>query len=234
MAKSDLFTFQPRSHALEHSVEVQVPFLQRVLSEFKIVPVLMGYWSEPVCSEVGRALAELVRDRNILVVASTDMSHYHNYGEANAMDAIAIESLEEMDPRAFFNKVSLKKCEACGAGAVAATMIAAKKLGADKIKILKYANSGDTVGAKNRVVGYLSAVFYKSKDGTKVPLFITYKKGLKLDGNNPRANRIWSKRVMRAVIIIYLLLGLASLGAYMKIGYEHQADYGSRYMETDK
>ena len=55
-----------------------------------------------------------------------------------------------------------------------------------------------------------------------------------LDGNNPRANRIWSKRVMRAVIIIYLLLGLASLGAYMKIGYEHQADYGSRYMETDK
>lgn len=162
---NDKLYFNPDGFNEENSVEMMLPFIRYVYrdKDIKILPIAIGVQSYENVEILGEGLYQVLKDRDrYIIIASTDMSHYHNYGEANAMDGIAIESLKNMDPKAFFNKVSLKKCEACGSGAVAAAIIAAKKLGADSMEILKYANSGDTVGTKNRVVGYLSAALYKS------------------------------------------------------------------------
>ena len=163
----DKFYFNPDLFSGENSIEMELPFIRYVFQdkEIKIVPVVMGVQSYENAEILGNSLYEVLKEKDkFLLVASTDMSHYHNYGEANSMDGLAVEAISQMDPKAFFDKVSLKKCEACGAGAVAATMIAAKKLGADGIEILRYANSGDTAGKKDSVVGYLSAAIYKTKD----------------------------------------------------------------------
>ena len=162
---NDKLYFNPGAFKEENSVEMILPFVRYVFKDkdIKIIPIAMGVQSYENVKILGEGLYGILKDKEkYVIIASTDMSHFHNYGEANAIDGVAIEALKEMDPKAFLNKVSLKKCEACGAGAIAATMIAAKKLGADSIEILKYANSGDTVGRKNRVVGYLSAALYKS------------------------------------------------------------------------
>jgi AmmeMemoRadiSam system protein B/AmmeMemoRadiSam system protein A len=162
---NDKLYFNPDVFDDENSVEMIMPFIRHAFKErdLKIVPIAMGVQSYGNASILGEALYESLKDReNVLIIASTDMSHYHNYGEANAIDAGAIESLKKMDPKAFLDKAALNKCEACGSGAVAAIMIASKKLGADSMEVLKYANSGDITGQKNRVVGYLSAAFYKS------------------------------------------------------------------------
>jgi AmmeMemoRadiSam system protein B/AmmeMemoRadiSam system protein A len=161
----DKLYFNPKAFEDENSVEMMLPFVRYIFKdkEIKIVPIAVGVQSYDNAKILGDALYEALKDREkFLIVASTDMSHFHNYGEANAIDGLAIETLKKMDPKTFLDKISFKKCEACGAGTIAATMIAAKKLGADNIEILKYANSGDTAGMKDRVVGYLSAALYKS------------------------------------------------------------------------
>lgn len=164
---NEKFYFNPEVFSGENSVEMMLPFIRFVFrnKDIKIVPIAMGVQSYENAVILGNSLYEVLKDKDkFLLVASTDMSHYHNYGEANAMDGLAIETLKELDPKALFDKVSFKKCEFCGIGAVVATMIAAKRLGADGIEILKYANSGDTAGRKDNVVGYLAAAIYKTQD----------------------------------------------------------------------
>jgi len=159
------FYVNPEAFSGENSIEMMLPFIRHVFKgkDIKIVPVVIGVQSYENAEILGTKLAGLLKDKKSLIVASTDMSHYHPYGEANTIDNVAIEALKTMDPKTFFDKVSLEKCEACGVGAVTAAMIAAKALGADSIDILKYANSGDTSGQKNSVVGYVSAAMYKAQ-----------------------------------------------------------------------
>jgi len=182
MAQDEIFSFQPGAHAIEHSLEVQVPFLQQVLSDFKIVPILMGHWSESVCSVASDALAKTIIRRktqdtrheilksqvsslessNILLIASTDMSHYHSYDTACKMDNIAISSIERMDTASLMDDLNSGRCELCGAAPVITILMTAKKLGADRIEILQYANSGDVTGDKSGgVVGYFAAAVYR-------------------------------------------------------------------------
>jgi AmmeMemoRadiSam system protein B len=162
MAQDDVFSFQPGAHAIEHSLEVQIPFLQQVLSDFKIVPILMGHWSESVCSIVSDALAKTISTRNTLLIASTDMSHYHPYEVAREMDNVAISSVERMDTATLMDDLSSGKCELCGAAPVITILMTAKKLGADSVEILQYANSGDVTGDKSgEVVGYFAAAIYR-------------------------------------------------------------------------
>ncbi len=171
MVSNDKFYFNSKDFEGENSVEMQLPFIKYIFKDkdVKIVPIAMGVQSYKNAEILGNSLYEVLKDRkNYLILASTDMSHYHTYGEANAMDGLAIDALKKMDPKALFDKVSFGKCELCGASAVAATMIAAKKLGADGIEILKYANSGDTIGRKENVVGYLSAAIYKVTPSTSL------------------------------------------------------------------
>ena len=151
----------------EHSLEVQLPFLQVVLGDFKLVPIVMGDQSWETCQALGKALGTALKGKNALIVASTDLSHGYTYDEANRMDSNLIELCEFFNPREIWEKLWTREVEACGGGPVVASMIAGEKLGAVGFKALKHANSGDVaVGPKDSVVGYLSAVIYKKAGST--------------------------------------------------------------------
>jgi MEMO1 family protein len=153
-------------HRREHSLEVQLPFLQTVLSKnFKIVPVVMGSQSKQNIESLGIAIGNLFKTQNILIIASTDLSHYHPYNTAKAMDSRIIDLIEnynktDFDIASVIDSLSAHEIEMCGGGPVAAAMIASRLLGAEKSKVLDYKNSGDVSGDRSAVVGYLSAVFY--------------------------------------------------------------------------
>ena len=148
----------------EHSLEVELPFLQIVLGKFKLVPIIMGDQEYETCEKLADALSKALKDKEALIVASTDLSHFHPYDQAVKLDQVVIDHVNSFDSKGLFEDVSKGKCEACGAGPMVATMLAAKKLGADKAKVLKYANSGDVTGDRSGVVGYMSAVIYRSGD----------------------------------------------------------------------
>lgn len=148
-------------HRSEHSLEVQLPFLQTVFENFKIVPVVMGSQNKKNIESLGNAIGSIFKDENVLVIASTDLSHYHNYNTAVSLDSSVIDYINSFDPVRFTDAVTSEKVEMCGGGPVAAAMIASKMLGANSSKVLCYKNSGDTSGDRSAVVGYLSAAFYK-------------------------------------------------------------------------
>jgi len=140
---------EPRVHRDEHSLEVQVPFLQRALGRFAIVPIVMGDQSRSAVRTLGERIASAVaaaRGRRVLLVASTDLSHYH---EAFDLDGLA-------------RLLASGECEACGGGPTAAVMTAARALGADAARVLAYATSGDVTGDTDQVVGYMSAVLVRA------------------------------------------------------------------------
>ena len=156
----------PIAFSGENSVEMEIPFLQAVLKNFEIVLIAIGDQNLENCEILGKALYEVLKDRDkFLLVASTDMSHYLSYKEANKIDKRTISVIKEFDTDKLYTESSLQGHRLmCGYGAVCATMIASKMLGADNVEILKYANSGDTAGDKNRVVGYLSAAFVRDTE----------------------------------------------------------------------
>ena len=154
-------SFYEPAFAREHSVEVQIPFLQLVLDNFKIVPIVTGKLSYENCQILSEALLAATKDKkDVLVVASTDMSHFHPYNEACRIDNLTIKELKKNEPQSLYYKLVSRECELCGAVAVIATLLYAQEKGSDEIEILKYANSGDICGEKQRVVGYLSAAIY--------------------------------------------------------------------------
>jgi len=133
-----------------------------VLKEFKLVPIVVGDQSRESCEALGNVLGEALQHRNALMVASSDLSHFHEYDTAVKLDRIATNWIQSLDAKGFCEDLQSGKCEACGGAAVAALMIAAKKLGADTCELLRYANSGDITGDKRGVVGYAACVAYKS------------------------------------------------------------------------
>jgi AmmeMemoRadiSam system protein B/AmmeMemoRadiSam system protein A len=138
----------------EHALEVQLPFLQRVLSDFELVPIIMGEQSYESSRALGVALAELARGTDTLIVASSDLSHYHPYEQALALDGITLNAIGEWDYLTLSDNFQSRTWEACGGGPIVAAMIAAERLGATRAKVIKYANSGDVTGDRSRVVGY--------------------------------------------------------------------------------
>lgn len=153
-----------RNGRMEHALEVQLPFLQRVLGEFKLVAIVMGEQSYEICRKLGSALAKVVKDERTIIVASSDLSHFHNYNEAVKLDQKVLNAIEEWDYFNMCRNLNGRIWEACGGGPITAAMIAAERLGANKAKVMKYANSGDVpYGEKNSVVGYAAAAFYKSE-----------------------------------------------------------------------
>ena len=151
-------------HRSEHSIEVQVPFLQRVLKDFKVVPIEMGYQSESTIYALADALAETLQGRDdVLLVASTDLSHYFSREEAKKFDSYSISFIEKMDGKGLASKLQSDKVKMCGGGPVAAVLMACKKMGLTGVKILKYDDSGTSSGDLSRVVGYVSAVVFKEE-----------------------------------------------------------------------
>lgn len=166
--------YEPRAHASEHSLEVQVPFLQRTLREFLIVPVIMGDQSEGRATLLAKQIAGAVRQsgRRVLLVASTDLSHYHNHSTAVELDSRIIDRVNAFDPEGLLAALASGECEACGGGPTAVVMMAARELGADVASVVKYATSGDVTGDRSQVVGYMAAVLLRSEspDAGDAPL----------------------------------------------------------------
>jgi AmmeMemoRadiSam system protein B len=146
-------------HDREHSLEIELPFLQRVIeSEFKLLPVMVRDQSRRVTRILGQCLAKTLHGRNALLVASTDLSHFYPQRVANELDAEMLRCIESFEPEAVIQAEEEGRGFACGRGALAAVLWAAKDLGADTVKILKHATSGDVTGDTSQVVGYGAAV----------------------------------------------------------------------------
>ncbi len=162
LAASPLVLDAPRPHVEEHSLEMQLPFLQHVCPGLQIVPALMGAQGEAEIDAMAEALAAAVprSKRRVILVASSDLSHYHPAATANALDALVAEDVGRFDPAALQARVSRNPEHACGGGPTVAVMKASLALGARLSRVLRYADSGDA-GERNkeRVVGYLAAAF---------------------------------------------------------------------------
>jgi AmmeMemoRadiSam system protein B/AmmeMemoRadiSam system protein A len=159
----------PQAHKMEHSLEVQLPFLQRSLSKFEIVPVLVpahrASWDE---KPLAKTLAELLKeDKDLILLASTDLSHFHSYNEAKRIDEDTVKLIKEMSIEKLGDGILQEKNELCGDGAVLTGMLAAREYGAKNAEVLSFASSGDTQGDKSRVVGYAAIVLYKNTPNPK-------------------------------------------------------------------
>jgi AmmeMemoRadiSam system protein B len=147
-------------HGEEHAVEVHLPFLQTVLGSFSFLPLVIGHQTPGTCFALGEALGGVLRDRRALLVASTDLSHFHVDREAREIDAVMIGDVRGFDSRSLMSHLTEGAAEACGGGPVVAVMTALKSLGATRIEVTDYATSGDVTGDRRSVVGYLSAVAF--------------------------------------------------------------------------
>ncbi len=154
-------------HAAEHSLELQLPFLAHVLPGIPVVPILMGEQTRRVAFAVGDAIAEVARGRDVALVASSDLSHYHDAVTAGAMDAKVLDALDRCDPSLLMDRLEHNPHHACGGGPMAAVLHAAARLGAADGGVLKYGDSGDVTGDKSQVVGYVAAAYVESgRDAT--------------------------------------------------------------------
>lgn len=156
--------FLPQAHEREHAVEIQVPFLQVALPEAKLVPLIMGRQGLQPALELGKALAAAVRHasgKRIVLVASTDLSHYHGKEECGKMDAHIREAVLGLNYEAIARCMADGSCEACGAGPLIAVLYASKLLGADHAEVLAMGDSGDTCGGADKVVGYMAAALFQ-------------------------------------------------------------------------
>ena len=161
LEQNEDFINAPQAFDREHALEVQLPFLQKTFQDFKIVPVIFGQPGKKICEAFAESLDRLIADRqDVLVVVSSDMSHYHDYASAQNKDRRTIQAIESLAVDDFWNKTSSRDMEMCGSHPVTAALFLAKKRGLQP-EVLKYANSGDVSGDKSRVVGYSSIIFYK-------------------------------------------------------------------------
>jgi AmmeMemoRadiSam system protein B len=143
------------AHLFEHSIEVQLPFLQYSLGEgFKIIPICMMLQDKDTSAELGSALARALKPTEALIIASTDFSHYEPYSVAYTKDSKVAEAILKMNPAGVGTTVEREGISMCGPGPVMAAMTAAKAMGATISEKLCYATSGDTSGSKGEVVGY--------------------------------------------------------------------------------
>jgi len=149
----------PAAHAREHSLEMQLPFLQRLAPDAKIVPLVMGFQTAETARALGNALAAAIARKKALLVASTDLSHYHDAATASRLDAVVIDHVSRFDVDGLQATLDARPEHACGGGPLVAVMRAARQVGARDAVVLQYADSGDVSGDKTAVVGYLAAAF---------------------------------------------------------------------------
>ncbi|MEW6717582.1 MAG: AmmeMemoRadiSam system protein B [Chloroflexota bacterium] len=147
----------------EHSLEIELPFIQCIFTHpYYLLPIMVRDQTANVTRALGNAIAETLREKNFILVASTDLSHMYPQPLAEKYDREILRRIELFDPEAVMRAESEGKGFACGLGAVIAVMYAAIALGADSVKILKYATSGDVTGDYSSVVGYGAAAIYRS------------------------------------------------------------------------
>jgi AmmeMemoRadiSam system protein B len=160
VSSSSLFESEERAHYREHSIEVQIPFLQYIFGEIKFVPICMWDQHPETAEEIGKALAKVCNGRDVIFIASSDFTHYMPKETAEKLDKLAIDAILKMDPKALFSTIEEHDITMCGPGPVMATMFACLNMGYNKARLLKYATSGD-VRPMGDVVGYASIAFEK-------------------------------------------------------------------------
>ncbi|MGQ9503020.1 MAG: AmmeMemoRadiSam system protein B [Anaerolineae bacterium] len=151
-------------HDREHSLEVQLPFLQVALHNFRLLPVMMGNQSPQLCRTLGTAIAQLVRGKRALLIASTDLSHYYPETTARELDRNTLQYILTFDPEGLCTALMREQAHACGGGPVAAVLFAARELGAQQAHLVKYATSGDVWPDREQVVGYAAVVLTRPRD----------------------------------------------------------------------
>lgn len=150
------------AHRYEHSIEVQLPFLQYLYgTEFKFVPICFQLQDLSSAVEVGKALVEVLASKNAVIIASSDMTHYEPQGNAETKDLAALKAVEGMNEKLFYSIIETQHVTACGYGPIATVIVAAKGLGAKDAKLLCYKSSGDVTGNYSSVVGYAAVSFKK-------------------------------------------------------------------------
>ena len=158
LAASSIVHDDPAAHTREHSLEMQLPFIRRIVPDAKIVALLVGWQTAAVAAALADTLARVLDGRrHVVLVASTDLSHYQDAATAARLDSVVIERVAALDPDGLQLALDARPEHACGGGPAVAVMRAARHLGADRAVVLKYADSGDVSGDKSAVVGYLAA-----------------------------------------------------------------------------
>ncbi len=149
----------------EHSLEIELPFLQRVLAgPFSLVPLMLRDQSYATAQALGEALAGVADEEGrTLLVASSDLSHFYTDEQARQLDRVMLDRVAAFDPEGVIRVEDEERAFACGRGAIAAMLVAARALGADQVQIVAYGTSADTSGDTKRVVGYSAAAAYQSR-----------------------------------------------------------------------
>lgn len=151
----------PPAHGREHSLEMQLPFIAHLLPGLPIVPMVMGFQSRDTAFALGDALARVVGDRaDVLLVASSDLSHFEDAHVAARMDAVVLRHVGQLDADGLMRALEAEPHHACGGGPMVAVLHAARQLGATRARVLKYGDSGDVSGDKSSVVGYMAAAIW--------------------------------------------------------------------------
>jgi AmmeMemoRadiSam system protein B/AmmeMemoRadiSam system protein A len=160
--------YEPAAHEAEHSTEIQIPFLQTVLKKFRLLEIVMGSQDYPVCRKLSEAIFGAIQGRKVLVVASSDLSHYHDQAQAESLDNRVVEAVGDFDPEMLSQRLASDSCEACGGGPIVTALLLAGKMGATRAQPMAYATSGNVTGDYGQVVGYLAAVVYRPAKREKV------------------------------------------------------------------
>ena len=154
---SGLIDVDESAHRYEHSIEVQLPFLQYMYGgSFRFVPISLMMQDLKTCREIGKTIASVGKDRGLVIVASTDLTHYESQQEAERKDSMVVEAIRELDEERLNDVVLSHHISMCGYGPVMTTIVAAKKLGSKTARLLSYRTSGDITGDMDAVVGYAS------------------------------------------------------------------------------
>jgi len=153
-------TLSRKGHVGEHAIEVQLPFLQYLLPAFQMVPLVVGHQTREICMGLGECLARVLKGRSVLLVASSDLSHYHPSAVAERLDGTVAEAVKKFDPDGLMDIIESGAAEACGGGPIVAALVALQKLSVRHITVVHRSTSADVTGDHNSVVGYLSAVAY--------------------------------------------------------------------------
>ena len=146
------------AHQFEHSLEVQIPFLQVLNPSVKIVPITISCHEEEVNQEVAHQIAEVLKNKDVLILASSDMTHYESAESASKKDYLAIESIEALNENQLWNVVHQNQISMCGIIPMYITLAASKDLGAKAAELVEYTNSGEVTGDHDSVVGYAGMI----------------------------------------------------------------------------
>jgi hypothetical protein len=165
-AESDRIVEHQQAHGREHSLEMQLPFVARLLPDVPIVPLVMGYQHRATAMALGEALGRALASHDpkdagsILLVASSDLSHYEDAATASRLDGVVLQHVEALDADGLMDALEREPRHACGGGPMVSVLHAASRLGATRARVLRYADSGDVSGDKSSVVGYMAAAIW--------------------------------------------------------------------------